>query len=126
MSRKPGAVQFPQKNPCVHPVPEKLFGFSTLDEAKRVQDILLNGPIIQAQMLFAELNMEAHDNVVITPPNPDPPTTKEDKTMWGQRGNCICDAEDLPSRTLLVSDDPEETPDRMQDRINRARKRMSR
>lgn len=62
------------------PVPEQLFGFPTLEEAKEVQNFLLTAPIPQVEVRMASwVDRIGQDMAFERPANPEPPS---DGTMW--------------------------------------------
>jgi len=66
----------------VCPTPELLVGFNSRDEQLRIQRFLLSAPIEDANECVTNLlgRAKAGEVVVITPPNPEPPT--RDQTVW--------------------------------------------
>ena len=62
------------------PVPEQLFGFPTLEEAKAVQHLLLNAPIPHVEERMASwADRIGHDMAYERPANPESP---RDGTAW--------------------------------------------
>ena len=62
------------------PIPEQLFGFPTLEEAKEVQTFLLNAPIPHVEERMASwADRIGHDMAYERPSNPEP---LRDGTMW--------------------------------------------
>lgn len=70
------------KNLSVTPTPEQLLGFSTYDEAKRIQQFLLTAPINEVAKYMESLPPRIRSGAVqyIRPTNPEPYT--EGITAW--------------------------------------------
>lgn len=66
----------------VTPTPEQMWGFSTLDEAQRAQQICLNAPIADAMRFLQGLgpDIKAGRVVYVRPANPESRT--RGPTMW--------------------------------------------
>jgi hypothetical protein len=72
----------PLNSPIVSPVPERLIGFPTREEARRAQAICLNEPIGRVRQFFVSLRprIASGDIRTIRPEKPEPPT--RGPTVW--------------------------------------------
>ena len=77
----------PWRNPVTIPVAQQYFGFPTLAEAERAQDICLHQPEAEVRRFLESLSPDVKCGRirVIQPPYPQPPT--RDATWWMESGN---------------------------------------
>jgi hypothetical protein len=75
------------------PTPERLFGFSTLREAREAQTFLLNAPIPDCARRMREW-YERHDVHLVEPPDPEPPT--RGPTLWLSGGKPVTEEGSAP------------------------------